>query len=486
MVQGPRDDTPTPLSDQADVEKEGDVWAALWREDQPYDCFLDPLGSPALEPLVPWAIRESAKSFPVSTGVGADNTSPRAVARLSDALIKALCAILMACELWGAWPALVRYVLIVLLPKSEGGRRPIGLFPTVVRVWSRARVIVARAWESAHSRPTIFGGAGMGAQRAAWVSAFKAEAAARKDATFTQSLLDLVKAFEQIPHRILARYAVKHGYNLWLLRLSLAAYRLQRSIGAEGTYSRTILAVCGITAGSSFATTELRVILLDVVDDTCAIWKSLSFSLYVDDAALAADGADDVAVAVTAGATDHAIRLMEDGLGLEVSVTKSVATASTFGVAVRTARCSVTSKLTPKRTAKLLGAAAGGGRRRRARYSAARLRTFKTKLKRIKALRRLGVDATTIVRATGAPALAYGWEVTGVSDSQLKAARCAVATAAAPDAGGKNPDVVLAVLDARGGTVDPAFMAHIGPIKSWALAWWQGWAPPARARAGVL
>jgi len=214
LVQGPRDATLTPLSDQADVDKEGDGWAALWREDQPYDCFIDPLGSPALEPLVPWAIRESAKSFPMSTGVGADNTSPRAVARLSDVLIKALCAILMACELWGAWPALVRYVLIVLLPKSDGGRRPIGLFPSIVRVWSRARVIVARAWESAHFRPTIFGGAGMGAQRAAWVSAFKAEAAARKDAAFTQSLLDLVKAFEQIPHRVLAHYAAKHGYNL--------------------------------------------------------------------------------------------------------------------------------------------------------------------------------------------------------------------------------------------------------------------------------
>ena len=105
------------------------------------------------------------------------------------------------------WPALVRYVLIVLLPKSDGGRRPIGLFPMVVRVWSRARMIVARAWESANSRPTIFGGAGMGAQRASWLAAFKAEAVARRGAAFAQSLLDLVKAFEQIPHRILALYA---------------------------------------------------------------------------------------------------------------------------------------------------------------------------------------------------------------------------------------------------------------------------------------
>ena len=33
------------------------------------------------------------------------------------------------------------------------------------------------------------------------------------------------------------------------------------------------------------------------------------------------------------------------------------------------------------------------------------------------------------------------------------------------------------VLDGPHGTMDPAFSAHEGPIKYWALAWWLNWFP---------
>ena len=69
-------------------------------------------------------------------------------------------------------------MLIVLLPKSSGGFRPIGLFPTIIRIWMRARLVTVRAWESANAMPSIFGGAGMGAQKAAWQAAFVGECAA--------------------------------------------------------------------------------------------------------------------------------------------------------------------------------------------------------------------------------------------------------------------------------------------------------------------
>ena len=51
----------------------------------------------------------------------------------------------------------------------------------------------------------------------------------------------------------------------------------------------------------------------------------------------------------------------------------------------------------------------------------------------------------------------------------------AVPHAAAPQAGGKNPDLTLLILDGVDGTLDPAFDGHIGPIKYWALAWWEQW-----------
>ena len=75
------------------------------------------------------------------------------------------------------------------------------------------------------------------------------------------SLLDLVKAFETVPHAILARSAIALGFPAALIRLSLAAYRLARALGVDGAYSKLIVATRGITAGAGFATIELELLL---------------------------------------------------------------------------------------------------------------------------------------------------------------------------------------------------------------------------------
>ena len=158
------------------------------------------------------------------------------------------------------------WTLIVLLAKPDGGLRPIGLFPTAIRVWMRARACHAKAWESVNASRNLYGGAGMGAQRAAWVEAFQAEASCLNEIEHAQALLDLTKAFEMVSHAKLVQAAKKRGYPLSLLRMSLEAYRLNRTVGIDGVYSRIVEPTRGITAGSGFATTELRLLLLDVME----------------------------------------------------------------------------------------------------------------------------------------------------------------------------------------------------------------------------
>ena len=148
-------------------------------------------------------------------------------------------------------------MVIVLLPKDDGGHRPIGLFPGVIRIWMRARSDKARDWETETAGPEYFGCKGRGAQRAAWMAAFEAELAA--------ALIDLVKAFEMIPHAHLVQAARQHGFSLKVLRLSLAAYRLTRVIGVDGVFSEQMQATRGITAGSGMATSELRLLLTEMV-----------------------------------------------------------------------------------------------------------------------------------------------------------------------------------------------------------------------------
>ena len=96
----------------------------------------------------------------------------------------------------------------------------------------------------------------MGAQRAAWMVSFRAEAAACSQVHYAQTLLDLVKAFEKIPHQFIVEAARRLDICMATLRLSLASYRLPRVLSADGVCSRLISAVLGITAGAGFATFE--------------------------------------------------------------------------------------------------------------------------------------------------------------------------------------------------------------------------------------
>ncbi len=338
------------------------------------------------------------------------------------------------------------------------------------------RVYIARAWESDNFRPQMFGGLGMSAQRAAWQAAFQAELAARKEDSYAQSLLDLVKAFEKVQHFRVKAAAKKHGYDLTILRLTFSAYRMGRVVGVDGVMSRIIVAMCGITAGSGTATTELRVLLLDIVDQTYALWATVSLTVFVDDMSVEASGHRSEVRTDVAGATDYIVKELTH-LDLEVSVKKSVVLADRLSLAKAVARTSKTGKVSAVRQSKLLGAPAGGGRRRATRALAIRLAAFAKKKGKIHALRKVGVNTLQLTRAMGTPAVMYGVFTCGMATTQLARTRSTIASAVAPEGRGKKPELILWACDCHTGTVDPAFDAHGQPIAFWAYAWWQQWRP---------
>ena len=98
----------------------------------------------------------------------------------------------MAFEKRGAWVDVLNLDLIVLLPKTDGGFRPIGLFPTIIRLWMRARILISKTWEADTAMAEIFGGLGKGAQAAAYQTAMVAETASLDGDAFAASLLDLI------------------------------------------------------------------------------------------------------------------------------------------------------------------------------------------------------------------------------------------------------------------------------------------------------
>jgi hypothetical protein len=195
-----------PLCDQGSVDKQGSEWGTLWEE---HATYVNPLFNLQLEmfndlahDLIPLA----ASTFPGDTGLGEDNMAPRALGRLSQEAIQALAHLFLAFEKFGDWPTLLN--LIVLLPKGEGGFRPIGLFPTEIRIWFRVKLITIKIWEKQNEMESVFGGPGMGAQKAAFQISVVAEVAAMEKVEFGAGLLDLVKAFETVPHHILVAIAI--------------------------------------------------------------------------------------------------------------------------------------------------------------------------------------------------------------------------------------------------------------------------------------
>ena len=86
------------------------------------------------DPLTIDDLMRSSLSFPVGTGLGADDISPRAFAELPAQRLQQLADLLNECERIGKWPELWQLVVVVMLSKPDGGTRPIGLFLAAIRL----------------------------------------------------------------------------------------------------------------------------------------------------------------------------------------------------------------------------------------------------------------------------------------------------------------------------------------------------------------
>jgi hypothetical protein len=293
-------------------------------------------------------------------------------------------------------------------------------------------------------------------------------------------MLDMVKAFERVPHHWLVKQGARYSYPMRILRLSIAAYRLSRCIIIDGICSVLMLAGRSITAGAVHATIELRLLLIEWLDDTVRLYKMIVVTVFVDDTSLESSGTQSTVIETTIGAVQYFTAALI-AIGMEFSLTKNAIMASHSGMAgAILSRCRGL-YLTVVNNAKSLGGALSNGRFRNTAVLSKRLARFRVRKTQFQKLRR-AVGArrqNAVLRSVGTAALVYGLGNSGVSDSMLHAQRSAF-SAASVLRGHGDMDFNLLIADgSKHGKADPAFAAHEIPITRWAEAVWESWLPRA-------
>ena len=283
-------------------------------------------------------------------------------------------------------------------------------------------------------------------------------------------LLDLVKAFERIPYRVLMREASRLQYPLRMIRLAIATYRLPRVIRVGTAYSDLVVAIRGIVAGSGLATTEMRIVMINIVDAALAQHPTVTPTLFVDDLSSEKDGDDEHIVRELGGFNDVVARRIHDD-GMEVSQAKSVVSASSPSLGAAMVVNLMPHGIRHTLRVKSLRVGLAAGVRRNVTVLNKGLKAFKKRLPRFKALRGVGVDTARIMRTGGVAALVHGEGSTGVAPSMLTAQRRSVNAAAAPQSGLGGQELEFAMMIADGsktGKADPAFEARSSVAQHWA------------------
>ena len=300
----------------------------------------------------------------------------------------------------------------------------------------RARRGLAQAWERACARPYLYAGVGKGANVAAWKQAARAELAAtmRHKVGYAQVLLDLVKAFDRIPHWLLIREAIALEFPLWHLKLAIATYKLTRVLRIGATISDEVVAVQGITAGSGSACTEMRLCMIRIVDRAWAVCPMVTPTLFVDDLSMEM-AAPDVRIIEEVG---KCIRIVAQGIkeaGMELSGTKSLCSASTKALADTLCKGWKEEDdvhIQVQMNVKSLGAGLGAGRRRNTAVQEQRLAAFKKRTPKFRRLVKLGIKTDRIVRTGGTAGMGFGQAIAGVSNSTSQWQKRVVGATTAP------------------------------------------------------
>ena len=182
-----------------------------------------------------------------------------------------------------------------------------------------------------------------------------------------------------------------------------------------------VWAVRGMTAGSGFATTEMRAVMIHLVEKALQAHPSVTPTVFVDDLAAESAGPDKWIKTELGGF----IEIIVDGFKanhFELSGTKSLVTASTDELGEMMVDLWQGSGICIKyaKKVKALRVGIGAGVRRNVDVMRHRFKTMKKRGPRFRRLGKLGISASRLLRIGAKAAITYGQAILGVSNSLLR------------------------------------------------------------------
>ena len=183
--------------------------------------------------------------FPEHTGIGGDHLHPRWFVHLSDVSLRRVASFFFKLETLGLIPSTLWNELL-MYDKLLGGFRPIGLLPSIIRLWEVCRKRALWDWERENRRS--YNWAAPGNSSYTVVAHQRLAAEAMPNGFFSAlALLDLVKAYELVPHHRILDGAVAFNFPLVILRVLFCVFNLPRRICIQVCFS-------SFDVGASFST----------------------------------------------------------------------------------------------------------------------------------------------------------------------------------------------------------------------------------------
>ena len=456
------------------VEAMEEQYASLWKASAQAPVAWVP-DRTALARSTPSQIRGASKSFTTRTSSSIDGLHPSHFQHLSDAALCVLGALWEASERIGLLPRQLTWMVMPMLPKAMGGHRLIILYSASYRVWQRARRHELDELKHAIERKYWGASSGRSAVDSAWLLAAKTEASAMQCRHTATVIADYSKYYETIPLEQARDKLVRLGAKTAQIKLVYNQWRGPRIIRLRTHHGgRPRHAVDGLPAGDGYADIVIKAHAVEEYDRYVTLFPLVRFSSYIDDTSLGLESGSKKMVIEMAVAAAEGFQLTAQRLGAKLNDKFAIIGSSQDITNEIVHRLGVDGKAGTRSTP-YLGTDFAGGRSRgaprtRGKYKQ-RLNRHSRRLKKLQKFRRAMPTKASerigrIFRTGARPALTYGIEVNGVSDSELDRLRKEYHRHQKPYHGGVSASAKLVLLG------DPAAREAFAPALQWCRMLW--------------